>query len=238
MRNLLLIIFCFLGVNAVAQNRKTYTTTSAEWIFSYATTDINGSDKGTRLRFSPVFNVQTTLNKDLGRKFGLFSGIAVRNIGLIYDVPNSSEKKKFRSYNIGIPFGFKLGNVNKTYLIGGYELELPVNYKEKTFIDERKVDKFNVWFSKRTPPMMHSVFLGFQTSKGTSIKFKYYMSNFFNEGFQSTDHLGNLYKPFQNFEAHVFYVSLSFTVLKNRKLNPAIKKKPEPVYEAVNSFGY
>ncbi|MBC7388359.1 MAG: hypothetical protein H7329_04040 [Opitutaceae bacterium] len=234
MKKLLLIITLFLlGVNMLlAQTKKVYTTTSGEWIFSYPVIDNNGSDKGARTRYSPVFNFQWHINADAGKHWGLFTGLAIRNIGFIYDVPNTSEKKKYRTYNLGIPVGLKIGNLQKVCFLAGYELELPFNYKEKTFIDERKVDKFNVWFSERTPAVMHSVMCGIQLPRGTTIKFKYYITNFFNKNFESLDANGNLYKPFLNFEAHLFYVSLNFTMLKNRKFIHA-PKSTGPVMEAM-----
>lgn len=37
------------------------------------------------------------------------------------------------------------------YVYGGYEFEMPFNYKEKRFENDEKVSKFNTWFSSRTP---------------------------------------------------------------------------------------
>jgi len=54
------------------------------------------------------------------------------------------------------------------------ELEIPINYKEKTFINEEKDDKTNIWFSGRVPLIDHSLMAGIQVPYGATLKFKYY----------------------------------------------------------------
>jgi hypothetical protein len=85
-RILLIQAILLVGVSSYAQD--TYTTSSGELIFSYANINYNGSETSSVLRFSPVFNVQTLINKDMSDKFGVFTGLAVRNVGFIYDVPD------------------------------------------------------------------------------------------------------------------------------------------------------
>ena len=121
-----------------ASPSKAYVTSGGELIFSLANVEQNGSSESSTLRFSPVLNFQVMLNKDMGKNFGLFTGLALRNVGYIindYTDPsnNLSYKKKFRSYNLGIPLGFKIGNPDRTFFYGGYEIELAVAYKEKTY---------------------------------------------------------------------------------------------------------
>jgi hypothetical protein len=79
------------------------------------------------MRFSPVVNLQAMLNKDVNKNFGLFTGLALRNVGYItkdYIDPADSlnYKKKFRSYNLGIPLGFKVGNLEKFFSTLGMKL--------------------------------------------------------------------------------------------------------------------
>ncbi len=42
---------------------------------------------------------------------------------------------------LGLPLGIKLGRMHKVLLFAGYELELPFNYKEKRYANEKKEDK-------------------------------------------------------------------------------------------------
>ena len=166
------------------------------------------------MRFSPVFNIQNWLNYDKSEKLGFFTGLSVRNVGFIYDIDETT-RKKYRTYNIGIPLGIKIGNLSEKFLFFGYELEIPINYKEKTFIDEEKDDKKNIWFTGRVPTFNHSLMAGVQLPYGATLKFKYYLTNFFDKDFTESDGQGGSYKPYQNVNVNIFYFSLSFGLLKD-----------------------
>jgi len=197
---------------------KFYTTSSWEMMLSGATIDNNGKDGGDVVRFSGIINGQNWLHYNASKNVGLYIGTSVHNVGFIYDIPDSSAKKKFRTYNIGLPVGIKIGNMeDDNYLFAGYELELPVNYKEKTFVDERKTDKFSVWFSGRVPLFYHSLMIGYHFPQGIGIKFKYYLNGFFNQDYEGTDSYGNHYKPYKGLEAHVFSFSLTVDLFKNMR---------------------
>ena len=62
---------------------KAYVTSGGELIFSLASIEQNGNSENATLRFSPVVNFQVMVNKDLGKNFGLFGGLALRNVGYI-----------------------------------------------------------------------------------------------------------------------------------------------------------
>jgi hypothetical protein len=224
---LILIAVFFTWASSHAQETtKVYTTTSGELIFSVANITDMGNEQGSILRFSPVVNIQNWVNFDKSDHFGYFAGLSLRNVGFIYDVPANSEinynfpdetnvRKKYRTYNIGIPVGLKLGNLNDKFLFIGYELEIPINYKEKTFVNGDRIDRFNVWFSNRTNTFNHSLMAGVQLPYGATLKFKYYLTNFFNKSFQATDDQGNTIRPYQNIDVNVFYFSLNFGLLRN-----------------------
>ncbi len=216
MKKLLTISIALIIVySSSAQGKKIYTVTSGEWIFSFANIKTGGTDVSSIIRFSPVFNFQNIANYDVSDKFGLIGGLALRNVGFIYDVPNSNIKMKYRTYNIGIPVGFKIGNLKRAFLYGGYELEIPVNFKTKTFTNEDKTGKSSVWFSSQTTTFNSALFVGVQLPLGGNLKFKYYLSNFFNKDYTAQDSQGNPYKPYQDMNVNVFYFSLNFFILKN-----------------------
>lgn len=205
------VLFSFL---ADAQSGDTYVTTGGEWIFSFGGTDNDGA-----IRFSPVFNFQMNVNKDVNENFGFYSGVAVRNVGFIWDDPDSAQiRKKFRTYNIGVPVGLKLGDTNGMMLFGGYELEIPFNYKEKTFVNEKKEDKFSVYFSDRVPSVYHALFAGIQFYSGVSLKFKYYLTNFHNKSYTEVVN-GVEVMPYQNLDSNVFYFSLNFSLFRNTEFH-------------------
>lgn len=216
----LLVLILSSSITMEAQMR-TYATSGGEMIFSFATIDNNSVNPNNIVRFSPVFNLQVYGNFDFSKHFGLIAGGSIRNIGFINgntDANNSGVKKKYRNYNLGIPIGFKVGNLNKLFFYGGYEIEFPFHYKEKTFVDGSKQGtKISEWFSARTPSMYHSVFAGIQFPYGMSFKFKYYLTGFFNEGFSETIN-GIVVTPYKGYKANVFYFSLSFALFQNNKV--------------------
>lgn len=199
------------GTTTSPADKKVYTTTSGELIFSFANIDNDGSDEGSNMRFSPVVNIQNWVNIDKSESFGWFTGLSVRNVGFIYEVPGQDVKWKYRTYNLGIPVGIKVGNLQKTFMFAGYELEIPLNYKEKQFVDGDKEEKNSVWFSSRVNTLNHSLMAGVQLPYGATLKFKYYLTNFFNKDYKDS----NGVKIFENYDVNVFYFSLSFGLLKD-----------------------
>lgn len=217
MRTLAVLLFVFTSLITFGQDKKkVYTTSSGEMIFSFASIAANGNEQGSILRFSPVINIQNWVNFDKADNFGFFTGLSVRNVGVIYDVPGQPNTRvKARTYNVGIPVGVKLGNLDKAFFFAGYELELPLNYKEKIFVNEEKQEKRNIWFSNRVPTINHSLMAGVQMPYGATLKFKYYLTNFYNKNYTENDGQGNIIKRYENLDVNIFYVSLSFGLLKN-----------------------
>jgi hypothetical protein len=210
----LITLFFLIGGTANAQ-KNVYTTTGGEWIFSWANANQQGYDIDVITRFSPVINIQNQVHYDKTDRFGFFTGFSLRNVGFIWNDPIAPETKhKARAYTVGLPLAVKVGDMTGFYLFGGYELELPFNYKEKLFVNEDKVSKEVYWFSNRIPGLYQSLMAGIQTPYGTQIKFKYYLTNFFNKSYTANNGNGGTFKPYGDFDANVFYVSLSFQILK------------------------
>lgn len=220
-RNLFFLIALLAVTGVAAQDTKpasksVYTTTSGELIFSFANINYLGSEEPSVIRFSPVFNIQNWVNIDKSENFGIFTGFSVRNVGFIYDVPDQpGVRMKHRTYNLGIPIGFKLGNLSDKFIFAGYELEIPFNYKEKTFVDEDKTEKKDIWFSNRVNTFNHTLMAGVQLPYGATLKFKYYLTNFFNKDYEESDGQGGTIKPYASSDYNIFYFSLSFGLLKN-----------------------
>jgi hypothetical protein len=213
-RSLLALAFLVAPLVMSAQ-KNSYTTTGGELIFSFADVKIGGAEASKVLRFSPFFNIQTQYHHDLSDKFGWMSGFTLHNIGFIFDDPyTAGTRYKVRTYSIGIPLGIKFGRMDGKYFFGGYEIELPFNYKQKTFVNDEKTDKYSEWFSGRTPTLYHTLFFGMNLVQGTQLKFKYYLNNFFNKDYTAVDSGGATYKPYATTEANLFYISLSFQILK------------------------
>jgi hypothetical protein len=205
-----------LAVVSHSQSKAPYWSTGGEMIFSFASIQDHGVDASSTMRWAPVLNIQSMLNKDLSDKFGLFTGLAIRNVGYIYDhyTEPATEviyKKKFRTYNLALPVGVKIGNLKGMFIYGGYEIELPFVYKEKTIDNGDKIDKNVDWFSKRVEPFQHGPLVGIEFPYGFNVKFKYYLSEFHNQGYTNAD--GS--KPYEGLKSNIWYFSLSYALFKN-----------------------
>ena len=209
----ILLVTSLLGVNHLAK-AQFYTTAGAEMIFSFATVSENGQERETRMRWSPVFNFGVHAHYDFGKSFGVFSGLKVRNIGFIYQT--ADDKKVIqRTYNLGIPIALKIGNLDKFFIYGGYQFELPFHYKYKTWDSSDRSGaktKFTNWFSDATPAVMHTIIGGIQFSKGWNIKFEWYLNNFINPDYTRNGEVIN-----DGLDVQVFSVSLAANMFRGMK---------------------
>lgn len=196
--------------------QKPYLTGDGEVILGFASITQNGVEEQSIPRFTMFFHGQSLAHFDQGKNFGFFTGLSLRNVGFIYD-QDASTRKKYRTYNVGLPIAIKIGDMDNYYVYGGYEFEVPVNYKEKTFINENKEDKFNVWFSSRTPGYYHTLFAGVRFPHGISLKFKYYLTPFFNKNYTQIVN-GVSTQPFQNLEVNTFHIALTTMITKGKKV--------------------
>jgi hypothetical protein len=225
---LIILLLIFISGKSFSQS-DFYLTGGGEMIFSFAPNiDNNGTPGNSLVRWTPWFNLQGFGNFDFNDHIGSLFGLSIRNIGYIDDSPdknNSGLKKKYRSYDFGIPVGLKLGKMGKFFVFGGYEIEFPFHYKEKTYLNNDKIDnKISGWFTGRTNCCLHTVFAGVQLPFGINIKYKYYLTNFFNENY-STIVNGDIYYPYQGKKVNIMYVSISFSLTKNVSTGSSRKKE-------------
>lgn len=224
MKKTILLLVLALSVIAInAQQKRIYHSAGSEIIFSGADMNFNGTDANNNLRFTLFFHTQQQLNIDLTDNFGLYTGLAIRNVGLImedyfqnvgYDVDNThpdfnkNTKIKHRSYSLGFPLAFKVGSFSKNYFFyAGGEYEWMFHYKQKKFIDGEKY-KFTAWTSDRVNPWIPSLFAGVQFPGGFNLKFKYYMDDFLNKDFRGQDFGQDVdYSQFES--SGIWYISLS-----------------------------
>lgn len=210
-----------MGCGMSCMKGDTYYTGGGEIIFSMADSYINGSFTENEGRFAPFLNFNIYAHRDFTDHFGFFHGIGLKNVGFIQDrddisqgLNNAPAQTKHRTYNATLPLGFKVGDVDKFYFYAGYEFEYAFNYREKVIIGGEKEGDRQWWFSERVNQFQHGVFVGVQFPWDMNIKFKYYVSDFFNKGFVDYDAAGNPFRPYGNFDANVFSVSLDFSMFK------------------------
>lgn len=179
-------------------------------ILSFGDVKANGAHVNTAPRFTLFFNVGRNYNYDFTKWLGIYSGVNLKNIGII--TKENGTKLKRRVYTLGVPLGLKIGDVrgqNFFFFLGG-QYDLAFNYKEKQFINGDKVKKFNEWFSDRTPLLMPSLFAGFRFYPGIGLKVQYYPNNFFNQDFKETV-AGVTTYPYRDMESKMFFVTLTYS---------------------------
>jgi hypothetical protein len=217
MKNTLLIILLGLFIQHGLQAQNTYSGFSGEIIFSFSDVTKYNDGLPTNLRFTMWFHLGKYYHIDFNDVFGIYTGGAIRNIGLITkdetfaveNDPLKSYKIKRRTYTLGVPLAFKLGSFkDDLYIFGGGEYEWAFHYKQKLFEGNDKISKQTGWFSNRVNTFLPSLFTGVQFPGGFNIKFKYYLTNFLNEDFKGNDFNREVdYAEFD--ETTVYYISIS-----------------------------
>jgi hypothetical protein len=188
------------------KKKKWYTTRGGDaGLVSFSNVSRNGNLLNNVPRFTSFLNSGTNFNTDFSKHAGFFTGINGKNIGVIYD-DTANTRWKRRVLALGIPVGFKFGNLQKgNYFYVGAQADMAFNYKEKMFVNREKISKSNTWFGKQTPIFMPSVFAGFRTSKKLGLKAQYFPNNFFNQDFMKDNS-----RPFAGMETMIFFLTLSY----------------------------
>ena len=212
---LLFITITFYNINSgFGQDEKRfYSSTSLEMIFSFADVARDSMNTNNIMRWAPVLNVQYIYNFDLNKTVGFFVGLDLRNLGFIYK-NDKGQKWKHRVYALGIPVGIKLGNLKSgMFFYAGGQIEYAFNYKEKYFLNDSKESKNVYWFTDRVNIFQGSVLAGVNFPYGFNIKFKYYFTDLLNTDFEAFDENGNKVKPYESFSSsQIFYFSFSINM--------------------------
>jgi len=229
-----------ISISAMAQ--KVYTESSGELIFSSSQASFTqefldkyegASLQSNNVRFTCFFHVAQYLHYDFSNNAGIFTGLGIRNIGIITDetlpqqvsggdgeVPYAGYKIIRRQYTLGLPLALKIGAFDKhLFFYGGGEYEMAFHFKEKywTGTDDRSgtKSKDTEWFSSQTPTFMPSVFGGIQFPYGLNVKFKYYLTDFLNHDYKGDGNsvagaTFDISDQSRYEESNMFYVSLSW----------------------------
>jgi hypothetical protein len=214
-----ILFLCFLSAAVLfaqpANSQEVYTMSSLESLFQWA--DVPNSPQSgynsinPRLRYTIVFNYGQYWHIDFTNAIGLYSGVAIRNVGFIYDTDIATKTIR-RSYNLSVPLSLKLGAFDKHfYLFGGGEYELLFHYKGKRWnSNDRSGTKIkdSEWFSSKTKRFVPAVFGGIQFPRGFNIKYKFYLQHFMNEDYVGNDlgETGIRYADYNSLQMH--YISL------------------------------
>lgn len=169
-------------------------------LIQFATLDQWNKSMTTIPRYTYFFNMGFDANFKVTNYFNLFTGLNMKNIGLIIKY-NDSVREKHRVYTVGAPFGFKIHNLkNNVVFKTGVDVSVAVNYKWKHIVNDTKT-KHNEWFSNRTALFFPSLFAGLSV-KGVAVSANYYLNNFFNP----------LHPAVQNWDARLFTLGLGLNI--------------------------
>ena len=205
----LVLVATLFSAGTFAQG-KLYTSSGIENIFAFS--NIESSESATPiqqdLRYTIAFNIQTNINYDFGNNFGVYSGLGIRNVGINYR-PEGDYRIKQRAYSLGVPLGFKIGNLDKgIFFYGGAEYEWMFAYKEKRYVDgEKKIKR--EWFSDRLNSFVPSLYGGVSFANGISVSVKYYMDDFLNKDYTTSNT-----KPYANINSQMIYLSVGISLFE------------------------
>ncbi|MFC3879055.1 hypothetical protein ACFOSV_02655 [Algoriphagus namhaensis] len=218
MKKLLLSFFCLVLAQAAFAQESTaqgstniYTMSTGETILSFGIVDAEPLNTGTVARFTPFFNFGQQLHFDFSPSFGIYTGLNVRNVGMITDL-NDSVRVKQRTYNLGLPIAFKIGDVEGWRFSAGFEAEIAFAYKQKVYVNGEK-RKSSSWFDDRVEIFQPSVFAEIVGKDGNFIRFKYYLNDFLTAN-QQINVPGVEYNPTRS---SMFYVSIGYAI-KNKNI--------------------
>jgi hypothetical protein len=211
-KQFLFLLFSFpLLIPMTAESQSVFPVSSWESLFQWAELDQTGFNTNPILRYTIVLNYGQYVHANFNNSIGLYSGLAVRNVGFIYDtdVPTKTIR---RSYTLGIPLALKLGLFDKHfYVFSGGEYELLFHYKGKRWnSNDRNGTKIKdtEWFSAKTERFVPSWFIGIQFPRGFNVKYKMYLGDFLNLDYVGND-LGVPNVSFSDYtELKMHYISL------------------------------
>jgi hypothetical protein len=201
------LVFLVLSMSLL-KAQKVYLVSGGEMIFQHANVEQQDTSVNTNLRFTLFFHMGEYVHYDITDAVGLFSGLGIRNVGLITE--KDDIKTKYRTYNLGIPLALKVGSFKKNFFVfAGGEYEWMFTFKNKVFHDNIKSKKV-YWFSDRTPHFIPSVFAGMQLPMGFQLKFRYYLDNYLTERYTYPSAPAGFNK------SQVWYISVSYQIRNNR----------------------
>lgn len=221
----LIICFAILAFQDLS-SQDVYSVSSGELLFQFSDTEVNGLPVQEQLRFTIFPHFGQYWHLDLGNSIGMYTGMALRNVGFIYDEGIPLQKTIRRSLNLGVPLALKVGSFKHHFFIfGGGEYELLFHYKAKRwYSNEREGEKVtdSEWFSDKTNRFVPAAVAGIQFPGGFNVKFKYYLDDFLNLDYYGRD-LHEADVSFASYTNHnMFYFSVSWQ-LRTDQIREKIK---------------
>ena len=238
--NFILTLILLIGIVSQTKGQtNVYTTSGGEVIFSWGDLQYTQTFKNNYpdaeivenpVRFTAAFHFQQLLHMDMTDNIGIFTGLGMRNVGLISDerLPenyNTSNPGYFdtkiirRTYTLGLPLALKFGSFkNNFYLYAGAEIEWAIHSKEKWWVGHDRSGaktRSTDWFPANINTWMPSYYAGIQFPGGANVKFRYYSKDFFDHtyGNQAASNRGDVISDLTKYaKSAMIYVSLSYQI--------------------------
>ena len=195
-------LFLLIGILAFSQeetllntipNKKVYFTDPAELILQFSQINIQDNTARNGIRASYFTNIPYYMNINFNNNFGIMPGVSIKNIGIKTkdEIIDSVSYYKVirRVFTAGISAAAKIGMFNKgLWLYGGGGVDWAFHYRQKFYekTDKKHITKKGEWWSKATPNVIPSVFVGVQTPIGINVKATYYFNDFLNQNYKGT----------------------------------------------------
>lgn len=201
------------NITSNSSSRFYFSTSMESHLLSTATIKSPNSSASLAVpRYSYFFHAGMNAHYDFNSNLGVITGLGLRNVGFIEKISGSDSTVKRRIYGLTVPVIFKFGNMNnRNYFFAGGEVTMAINYKEKGFVNRGDKEKFNEWFSQRTPLFHPSITAGYQAKYGY-IKFNYYLNNFLNSEFVDKNGI----KPYAGYEVNIMSLTFGFNMPYNK----------------------
>ncbi len=174
------LIFTAASVKSQSETSGTnvYLSSSGETMFSWGKVEAGDENINNIVRFSPVFNFGTQVNVDFNNALGFYTGLDLRNVGLISHTAEGYKIKE-RAYGLGLPIVIKIGDFSKNMNIGiGGELEMMFAWKRKVIVPNFTKTKELQWFSDNVNIFNPSLLAEIKFRQGFYIRYKYYLNDF------------------------------------------------------------
>jgi hypothetical protein len=187
--SILFVAFLCLQISAFSQDKPTnkmYGVFESKTLFQLGLLEDSAGNSITPvLRFAPFANYTLQAHKDLGNKFGVYTGIGIKNVGFISRDNTNDVTVKSRAYCLSIPVGLKFGNLKEDrYLFLSGEFLAQFDYKEKVFTnDGNDKSKRKSFYDDDINPFNYSGSIGFNV-KGFIIGAEYTFSDFFSDKYR------------------------------------------------------
>lgn len=212
---LLLAWFCIsINSSSLAQS-KTYWTFDWESIFSLGRVDAGADELKAVVRYAPFFNATYHFNIDFSDLMGMYTGIGVRNVGLISHHTNDNNqltKIKERSYALGMPLAFRIGDLpdGASFALGAMG-ELMFAYKRKIFTPDGEKRKIYFWMDERLNLLNASLLAELRFPKGSYLRANYYLRDFFNpDKYRGISAAEGVDLPEYGLQSRLFSISFGF----------------------------